>query len=43
VVSLASGAAPAIYMVPAAVGLGAAVVGYAIVSVVLIRGGKAPA
>ena len=36
VVSIASGAAPAIYMVPASVGLGAAVIGYAVVTVVII-------
>lgn len=32
VVSIASGSAPAIYMVPAAIGLGAGVIGYAIVT-----------
>jgi hypothetical protein len=36
VVSIASGAAPAIYMVPAAVALGAAVIGYAVVVVMVI-------
>ena len=36
VVSIASGAAPAIYMVPAAVGLGVGVIGYAIVVVAVI-------
>lgn len=36
VVSVASGAAPAIYMVPAAVGLGAAVIGYVVVTAVMI-------
>jgi hypothetical protein len=36
VVSIPSGAAPAIYMVPASVGLGAAVIGYAVVAVVVI-------
>ena len=36
VVSIASGAAPAIYMVPAAVALGAAVIGSAVVAVVVI-------
>jgi hypothetical protein len=41
-VSIASGAAPAIYMVPAAVGLGVAVIGYAAVTVVLIGGRRAP-
>jgi hypothetical protein len=35
-VSIASGAALAIYMVPASVGLGAAVIGYAIVTVIVI-------
>ncbi|MEX2137419.1 MAG: hypothetical protein WEB29_10805 [Chloroflexota bacterium] len=36
VVSIASGAAPAIYMVPASVGLGAGVIGYSVVTVVII-------
>jgi hypothetical protein len=36
VVSIASGAAPALYMVPASVGLVAALIGYAFVSVVVI-------
>ena len=36
VVSIASGAAPAIYMAPAAVGLGVAVIGYAVVAAVVI-------
>jgi len=36
VVSIASGAAPAIYMVPAAVALGAAVIGYAVVAALVI-------
>jgi hypothetical protein len=36
VVSIASGAAPAIYMVPAAVVLGVAVIGYAVVAAVVI-------
>ena len=35
-VSIASGAAPALYMVPAAVALGAGVIGYAVVTVVII-------
>lgn len=35
-VSIASGAAPAIYMVPASVGLGLAVIGYVSVTVVVI-------
>lgn len=35
-VSIASDAAPAIYMLPAAVGLGAAVIGYAIVTALVI-------
>lgn len=38
VVSIASGAAPALYMVPASVGLVAALIGYAFVSVVVIGG-----
>jgi hypothetical protein len=42
VVSIASGAAPALYMVPAAVGLSAAVIGYAVVAVVVIGAGRAP-
>jgi hypothetical protein len=42
VVSIASGAAPALYMVPAAVALSAAVIGYAVVAVVVIRAGGAP-
>ena len=36
VVSIASGAAPAIYMVPAALVLGVAVIGYAVVAAVVI-------
>jgi hypothetical protein len=36
VVSIASGAAPAIYMVPAAIALGAGVVGYAIVTALVM-------
>jgi hypothetical protein len=36
VVSIASGSAPAIYMVPAAIGLGVGVVGYAIVTALVI-------
>jgi hypothetical protein len=36
VVSIASGSAPAIYMVPAAVGLGLGVTGYAIVTALVI-------
>ena len=36
VVSIASGAAPPIYMLPGAVGLGAAVIGYAVVTAVVI-------
>ena len=39
VVSIASGAAPAIYMVPAAIALGAGVVGYAVVTA-LVMGGR---
>ena len=41
-VSIASGAAPAIYMVPAAVVLGAAVIGYAVVTVTVIGANRAP-
>ncbi|HET7082145.1 MAG TPA: hypothetical protein VFJ00_00325 [Candidatus Limnocylindria bacterium] len=37
VVSIASGSAPAIYMVPAAIGLGLGVIGYAIVTALVIR------
>jgi len=36
VVSIASGAAPAIYMVPAAIALGAGVIGYAIVTALVM-------
>lgn len=36
VVSIASGSAPAVYMVPAAIGLGVGVVGYAIVTAIVI-------
>ena len=42
VVSIASGAAPALYMVPAAVALGAGVIGYAVVTVVIIGAGREP-
>jgi len=42
VVSIASGAAPPIYMVPAAVGLGAAVIGYAVATAVVIGAGGEP-
>jgi hypothetical protein len=42
VVSIASGAAPAIYMVPAAVALGAAVIGYAVVTVLVIGHRREP-
>jgi hypothetical protein len=42
VVSIASGAAPWIYMLPAAVGLAAAVIGYLIVTVVVIGARKEP-
>ena len=42
VVSIASGAAAPIYMVPAAAGLGAAVIGYAVVTVVVIVGREEP-
>lgn len=42
VVSIASGAAPALYMVPAAVALGAGVIGYAVVAVVIIGAGREP-
>ena len=41
-VSIASGAAPAIYMVPASVGLVAAVIGYAVVAVVVIGAPREP-
>lgn len=37
VVSIASGAAPAVYMVPAAIGLGAGFVGYAVVIALVMR------
>jgi hypothetical protein len=36
VVSIASGSAPAIYMVPAAIGLGLGVIGYALVTALVI-------
>ena len=36
VVSIASGSAPAIYMVPAAIGLGAGVIGYAVVTALVM-------
>lgn len=42
VVSIASGGAPAIYMLPASVGLGAAVIGYAVATVVVIGSRKGP-
>jgi len=42
VVSIASGAAPPIYMVPAAVGLGAAAIGYAVATAVVIGAGGEP-
>lgn len=42
VVSIASGSAPAIYMVPAAVGLGAGVIGYAVVTTLVMRSRGAP-
>ena len=42
VVSIASGAAPPIYMLPAAAGLGAAVIGYAVVTAVVIGAREAP-
>jgi hypothetical protein len=42
VVSIASGAAPAIYMVPASVGLGIAVIGYAAVTVLVIGARQGP-
>ena len=42
VVSIASGAAPALYMVPAAVALTAGVIGYTVVAVVVIRDGREP-
>ena len=42
VVSIASGAAPAIYMVPAAIALGAGVIGYAVVTA-LVMGGRGEA
>jgi hypothetical protein len=41
-VSIASGAAPAIYMVPAAVGLGAAAIGYAAVTAAVIGARREP-
>ena len=37
VVSIASGSAPAIYMVPAAIGLGAGVIGYVVVAALVMR------
>jgi hypothetical protein len=37
VVSIASGAAPAVYMVPAAIGLGAGVIGYTVVTALVMR------
>jgi len=42
VVSIASGAAPPLYMVPASVVLGAGVIGYAVVAVVIIGAGSEP-
>lgn len=42
VVSIASNAAPAVYMVPASVGLGAAVIGYAMVTALIMRAREAP-
>ena len=42
VVSIASGAAPPLYMVPASVVLGAGVIGYAVVAVVIIGAGREP-
>jgi hypothetical protein len=42
VVSIASGAAPAILMGPASVGLGLAVIGYAVVTVVIIGARREP-
>lgn len=36
VVSIAAGSAPAIYMIPAAIGLGAGVIGYAIVTALVM-------
>ncbi|HTI29326.1 MAG TPA: hypothetical protein VL687_03080 [Methylomirabilota bacterium] len=36
VVSIAAGSAPAVYMIPAAIGLGAAVVGYAVVTALVM-------
>lgn len=42
VVSIASGSAPAIYMVPAAIGLVVGVVGYGIVTAIVIRSRGAP-
>lgn len=41
-VSIASGSAPAIYMLPAAIGLGVAVVGYAVVATRVIGARGAP-
>ena len=37
VVSIASGSAPAIYMVPATIGLGVGVLGYALVTAIVLR------
>jgi hypothetical protein len=42
VVSIASGAAPAIYMVPAALALGAAVIGYAVVTALVMGSRREP-
>jgi hypothetical protein len=42
VVSIASGSAPAIYMIPAAIGLVAGVIGYAMVTALVMRGRAEP-
>lgn len=42
VVSIASGAAPALYMVPASLVLGGAAIAYAVVAVVIIGAGRGP-
>ena len=42
VVSIASGSAPPIHMVPAAIGLGLGVIGYAIVTALVIRSRQEP-
>lgn len=42
VVSIASGSAPAIYMIPATIGLGVGVVGYAVVTAIVLGARGAP-